>query len=51
MGRAIAVLFWAVMYTAGLSLGVQIRMRTDCGNYTGVVGEILEVDPPPQVFS
>ncbi|NKB86740.1 MAG: hypothetical protein GKS06_00770 [Acidobacteria bacterium] len=34
------------MHTDGLALGGQIRMRTPDGKYTGVIGEILEFDPP-----
>lgn len=34
------------MHTDGLKPGGQIRMRTPDGKYTGVVGEILEWDPP-----
>ncbi len=32
--------------TAGLKPGAKIRMRTPNGKYTGVVGEVLEFDPP-----
>ena len=34
------------LHTNGLKMGGQIRMRTDDGRYTGVVGEILAWDPP-----
>ena len=34
------------LHTDGLRLGGHIRMRTADGKYTGVVGEILEFDPP-----
>ena len=34
------------LHTDGLKMGGQIRMRTDDGRYTGVVGEILAWDPP-----
>ena len=34
------------LHTNGLQPGGQIRMRTKGGKYTGVVGEILEFDPP-----
>ncbi len=34
------------LHTDGLRLGGHIRMRTPDGKYTGVVGEILEFDPP-----
>ncbi len=45
-GEPLPFFFGSVMHTTGLHSGAQIRMRTDCGKYTGVVGEILEVDPP-----
>jgi uncharacterized protein YndB with AHSA1/START domain len=32
--------------TDGLRPGGQIRMRSKSGKYTGVVGEVLEFDPP-----
>ena len=32
--------------TPGLRPGAKIRMRTPNGKYTGVVGEVLEFDPP-----
>jgi uncharacterized protein YndB with AHSA1/START domain len=34
------------LHTNGLAPGGQIRMRTVDGKYTGVVGEVLEFDPP-----
>ncbi len=34
------------LHTNGLRLGGHIHMRTANGRYTGVVGEILEYDPP-----
>ena len=34
------------LHTNGLKMGGQIRMRSADGKYTGVVGEILEFDPP-----
>jgi uncharacterized protein YndB with AHSA1/START domain len=34
------------LHTDGLGMGGHIRMRTADGKYTGVVGEILEFDPP-----
>ena len=34
------------MHTDGLRPGGKIRMRTGNGKYTGVVGEVLEFDPP-----
>jgi uncharacterized protein YndB with AHSA1/START domain len=34
------------LHTPGLKPGAPIRMRTKNGKYTGVVGEVLEFDPP-----
>lgn len=34
------------LHTDGLRSGGQVRMRTGSGKYTGVVGEVLEFDPP-----
>ncbi|CAN5682158.1 SRPBCC family protein [soil metagenome] len=34
------------LHTTGLKPGAPIRMRTGNGRYTGVVGEVLEFDPP-----
>ncbi len=34
------------MHTSGLAPGGQIDMRTSNGKYTGMVGEVLEFDPP-----
>ena len=34
------------LHTDGLRPGAPIRMRTRNGKYTGVVGEVLEYDPP-----
>lgn len=41
-----AAIFNMRLHTNGLKLGGHIRMRTDDGKYTGVVGEILAWDPP-----
>jgi uncharacterized protein YndB with AHSA1/START domain len=45
-GEPLLFFYESVMHTSGFHPGAQIRMRTDCGKYTGVVGEILEVEPP-----
>jgi uncharacterized protein YndB with AHSA1/START domain len=45
-GEPLPFFFGSVMHTTGLHPGAQIRMRTDCDKYTGVVGEILEVNAP-----
>ena len=34
------------LHTPGLAVGAPIRMRSADGKYTGVVGEVLEFDPP-----
>jgi uncharacterized protein YndB with AHSA1/START domain len=34
------------LHTPGLSPGSPIQMRTKSGRYVGVVGEVLEFDPP-----
>ena len=34
------------LHTPGLKPGAPIRMRSGDGKYTGVVGEVLEFDPP-----
>lgn len=45
-GEPLPHFFGSVMHTTGLQPGSQLRMRTPDGKYTGVVGEILECDPP-----
>jgi uncharacterized protein YndB with AHSA1/START domain len=44
--RPQACMFNSRLDTEGLRPGAQIRMRTPSGRYTGVVGEVLEFDPP-----
>jgi len=39
-------MFNSQLHTDGLRPGGQIRMRTPNGKFTGVVGEVLEFDPP-----
>jgi uncharacterized protein YndB with AHSA1/START domain len=34
------------LHTPGLAVGAPMQMRTKSGKYTGVVGEVLEFDPP-----
>ena len=38
--------FNTVLHTDGLKVGAKMRMRTINGKYTGVVGDVLEFDPP-----
>lgn len=45
-GEVLPHFFGSVMHTTGLKPGGQLRMRTPDGAYTGVVGEILECNPP-----
>ena len=45
-GEVLQFFFGSVMHTTGLKPGAQLRMRTPNGKYTGVVGEILECNPP-----
>lgn len=39
-------MFNTQLHTRGLAPGAKIAMRTKNGKYTGVVGEVLEFDPP-----
>lgn len=41
-----ACMFNMQLCTNGLKPGNGIRMRTKGGKYTGVVGDVLEIDPP-----
>ncbi len=45
-GEVLPFFFGSVMHTTRFEPGAPIRMRTPNGKYTGVVGDILEVDPP-----
>jgi uncharacterized protein YndB with AHSA1/START domain len=45
-GEAQRCFFNNVMHTTGLRPGAMIQMRSISNKYVGVVGEILEVDPP-----
>ncbi|MCA9037080.1 MAG: SRPBCC domain-containing protein [Planctomycetaceae bacterium] len=45
-GEVLPHFFGSVMHTTGLQPGAQLRMRSPDGAFTGVVGEILECDPP-----
>ncbi len=38
--------FNSVLHTTSLAPGAPVRMRSPDGRYTGVVGEVLELDPP-----
>jgi uncharacterized protein YndB with AHSA1/START domain len=45
-GEVLPFFFGSVLHTTRLAPGAPIRMRTPSGKYTGVVGEVLEFDPP-----
>jgi uncharacterized protein YndB with AHSA1/START domain len=45
-GEPLPFFFGSVLHTTGLKPGAPIRMRTPDNKYTGVVGEVLEFDPP-----
>lgn len=45
-GEAQKSMFNSVMHTTGLRPGAKIQMRSINGKYVGVVGEVLEIDPP-----
>lgn len=45
-GKPIPAFFNTVMHAKSLMPGSKIAMRTPDGKYTGVVGEIIEFDPP-----
>ena len=45
-GQPLPFFFGSVLHTTGLCPGAPIRMRTPNNKYTGVVGEVLEFEPP-----
>ena len=45
-GEVLPFFFGTVMHTTSLGPGAPIRMRTPDGKFTGVVGDILEFEPP-----
>lgn len=45
-GEPLPFFFGSVMHTTTLGPGAPIRMRTPDGKFTGVVGDVLEFDPP-----
>jgi uncharacterized protein YndB with AHSA1/START domain len=45
-GEPLPFFFGSVLHTTGLKPGAQVRMRTPNNKYTGVVGEVLEFEPP-----
>ena len=45
-GEVLPFFFGNVMHTTTLGPGAPIRMRTPNGKYTGVVGDVLEFEPP-----
>lgn len=45
-GEVLPFFFGTVMHTTKFAPGAPVRMRSKNGKYTGVVGEVLELDPP-----
>ncbi len=45
-GETQKAMFNMVLNTTGLRAGAQIQMRTENNKYVGVVGEVLEIQPP-----
>lgn len=45
-GEPLPFFYGSVLHTTTLAPGAPIRMRTPNSKYTGVVGEVLEFDPP-----
>ena len=45
-GEVLPFFFGSVMHTTTLAPGAPVRMRSANGKYTGVVGDVLELDPP-----
>ena len=45
-GQLLPFFFNSVLHTTTLAPGAPMRMRSKNGKYTGVVGEVLELDPP-----
>ena len=45
-GETLPFFFNSVLHTTTLAPGAPMRMRSADGKYTGVVGEVLEIDPP-----
>lgn len=45
-GEVLPFFFNSVLHTTTLAPGAPMRMRSVDGKYTGVVGEVLELEPP-----
>lgn len=45
-GKVLPFFFNNVLHTTTLAPGAPVRMRSPDGKYTGVVGEVLELNPP-----
>ncbi len=45
-GEVLPFFFNSVLHTTTLAPGAPMRMRSKNGKYTGVVGEVLELEPP-----
>ena len=45
-GEVLPFFFNSMLHTTTLAPGAPMRMRSPDGKYTGVVGEVLEIEPP-----
>jgi uncharacterized protein YndB with AHSA1/START domain len=45
-GEVLPFFFGSVMHTTTLAPGAPVRMRSPDGKYTGVVGDVLQLEPP-----
>ena len=45
-GEVLPFFFNSVLHTTALAPGAPMRMRSKDGKFTGVVGDVLELDPP-----
>ncbi|MEM7456932.1 MAG: SRPBCC family protein [Planctomycetota bacterium] len=45
-GDVLPFFFGTIMHTTRLAPGAPVRMRSPNGKYTGVVGDVIELDPP-----
>ena len=45
-GEVLPFFFGTILHTTTMAPGAPVRMRTPNGKYTGVVGDVLEFNPP-----
>ena len=45
-GKVLPFFFGTIMHTTKFAPGAPVRMRSPDGKYTGVVGDVLELEPP-----